>query len=322
MADDEAERAFFEAQAQNEEDPMSPEVTGEPPDSPISDGYDPMQTLQSQYSAPLASDEMDSASSASPVPDPSIAHPLRPSSLPQDAQSTQQSSHAPAQTLSGAEAETSTTAMHPSDIPVHPGSQEMRGHIGSEGAGEEDGGEAEYEPPAALSHVQDVASVSADVPQHSVSQAMNENVSSSDVSQQQTVSDKITPQDVPNSFSVPASSHVGISSQSVSASEHAHNEPQTQAQQTSTEPGKSQTPAIPEASSAPRGRLPHDRVGILEDRIQADPRGDMEAWLELISEHRSRNKIEGARQVYERFLGVFPAAVSTSWHRSTSYADS
>jgi cleavage stimulation factor subunit 3 len=59
----------------------------------------------------------------------------------------------------------------------------------------------------------------------------------------------------------------------------------------------------------PKARLPHDRVGILEDRIKEDPRGDLDAWLSLISEHRKRNKIADARAVYERFFKVFPSAV-------------
>lgn len=58
-----------------------------------------------------------------------------------------------------------------------------------------------------------------------------------------------------------------------------------------------------------RARLPHDKVGILEDRIADDPKGDWDAWLTLISEHRKRNKIEDARSVYERFFKVFPSAV-------------
>jgi cleavage stimulation factor subunit 3 len=62
-------------------------------------------------------------------------------------------------------------------------------------------------------------------------------------------------------------------------------------------------------ASAPKGRLPHDRIGILEDRIKEDPRGDLEAWRSLISEHRKRNKFEDARAVYERFFKVFPQAV-------------
>ncbi|KAH0537258.1 mRNA 3'-end-processing protein rna14 [Glutinoglossum americanum] len=62
------------------------------------------------------------------------------------------------------------------------------------------------------------------------------------------------------------------------------------------------------ATVAPKARLPHDRVGILEDRIKEDPKGDMEAWLALIHEHRKRNKMEEARKVYERFFKVFPMA--------------
>jgi len=60
----------------------------------------------------------------------------------------------------------------------------------------------------------------------------------------------------------------------------------------------------------PKTRLPQDRVGILEDRIADDPRGDIDAWLSLISEHRNRNKLDDARAVYERFFKVFPSAVS------------
>ena len=67
-------------------------------------------------------------------------------------------------------------------------------------------------------------------------------------------------------------------------------------------------PLTPSAS-APRARLPHDTIGILEDRIKEDPRGDIQAWLHLLNEHKKRGKTEDARSVYERFLGVFPAAV-------------
>lgn len=61
--------------------------------------------------------------------------------------------------------------------------------------------------------------------------------------------------------------------------------------------------------SLPKARLPHDRVGILEDRIREDPRGDIDAWLSLISEHKKRNKLEDARNTYEKFFKVFPSAV-------------
>ena len=62
-------------------------------------------------------------------------------------------------------------------------------------------------------------------------------------------------------------------------------------------------------ASVPKGRLPHDKIGILEDRIKEDPRGDLDAWRSLISEHRKRNKFDDAAAVYERFFKVFPQAV-------------
>ena len=73
-----------------------------------------------------------------------------------------------------------------------------------------------------------------------------------------------------------------------------------------TVPGQAPTPV----SSLPKARLPNDRVGMLEDRIKEDPRGDMEAWLDLIKEHQARNKLEEARRAYDRFFQVFPSAVS------------
>ena len=62
-------------------------------------------------------------------------------------------------------------------------------------------------------------------------------------------------------------------------------------------------------SAAPKARLPHDKIGILEDRTKEDPQGDLDAWLSLINEHKKRGKLEDARSVYERFLVVFPSAV-------------
>ncbi|MCJ1291561.1 mRNA 3'-end-processing protein rna14 [Xylographa carneopallida] len=63
------------------------------------------------------------------------------------------------------------------------------------------------------------------------------------------------------------------------------------------------------STSAPsKARLPHDKIGLLEDRIKEDERGDMDAWLSLIGEYRKRGKIEEARKVYERYFTVFPSA--------------
>jgi len=67
-------------------------------------------------------------------------------------------------------------------------------------------------------------------------------------------------------------------------------------------------------TSLPKARLPQDTTGLLEDRIKEDPRGDIDAWLALISEHRKRNKLDDARAVYDRFFKVFPQAVSDLLH--------
>ncbi|KTW27222.1 cleavage polyadenylation factor subunit RNA14 [Pneumocystis jirovecii RU7] len=65
-----------------------------------------------------------------------------------------------------------------------------------------------------------------------------------------------------------------------------------------------------------RKRLSHDRVGQLEDQIAFDER-DSSSWLKLIKEYQNRNKIDQARNTYERFLKVFPTAAQ-QW---IDYAD-
>ncbi|KAH6637427.1 hypothetical protein C7974DRAFT_141142 [Boeremia exigua] len=64
----------------------------------------------------------------------------------------------------------------------------------------------------------------------------------------------------------------------------------------------------PAPAALPKARLPQDRIGILNDRIQEDPRGDIEAWLSLIDEQRKRHKYDEARDVFNRFLAQFPTA--------------
>ena len=67
----------------------------------------------------------------------------------------------------------------------------------------------------------------------------------------------------------------------------------------------------PTNAALPKPRLPHDKLGMLEDRIKDDPRGDIDAWLGLIDEHKKRAKLEDARSTFERFLAVYPFAVGT-----------
>jgi len=72
------------------------------------------------------------------------------------------------------------------------------------------------------------------------------------------------------------------------------------------------------AQSAPLAhRLPHDKVGQLEDRIQDDPKADTDAWMTLISHYKEKDQPDNARKVYDRFLAVFPSAVRTNPQRRT-----
>ena len=53
-----------------------------------------------------------------------------------------------------------------------------------------------------------------------------------------------------------------------------------------------------------------DPVALLEARVKQDPRGDMDAWLNLIADHRRSSRLDQARTTYNRFLEIFPQAVS------------
>lgn len=61
---------------------------------------------------------------------------------------------------------------------------------------------------------------------------------------------------------------------------------------------------------AKSSRLAHDTIGILEDRIKEDPRGDPGAYFELIQEYKNRNKQDDVRATFDRYLAVFPRDVS------------
>ena len=53
-------------------------------------------------------------------------------------------------------------------------------------------------------------------------------------------------------------------------------------------------------------------AALFEARINEDPRGDMEAWLNLIADYRRNGRIDDARGVYNRFVEVFPHSVSVA----------
>lgn len=121
----------------------------------------------------------------------------------------------------------------------------------------------------------------------------------------------VTPRDLQSPIQNQDDSHSGaLSSNTLSVnSSVAGVTPSLQAPTTQTLTSAAPSTSV-QSTSAPKARLPHDRTGILEDRIKEDPRGDIDAWLSLISEHRKRNKLDDARAVYERFFKVFPQAVS------------
>lgn len=53
-----------------------------------------------------------------------------------------------------------------------------------------------------------------------------------------------------------------------------------------------------------------DPVTLFEARIKEDPRGDMDAWVNLIAEHRRNNRLDDVRKIYNQFLENFPQSVS------------
>lgn len=72
-----------------------------------------------------------------------------------------------------------------------------------------------------------------------------------------------------------------------------------------------------QAAQSVQTRDPNDTIGILEDRVKEDPRGDMDAWLSLIAEHRRNDQLDELRGVYDRFVQVFPQAVSRTSMKET-----
>ena len=149
---------------------------------------------------------------------------------------------------------------------------------------------------------------------HSLSNASLKQLSTADVSMQNDVQDQPPSEVVQNGIShtVPNLAAVlpnmGASSHIVPTAMPTETLPVPQV--TQPEPFSTQKPLVPPTAIA-RARLPHDRIGILEDRIKEDLRGDLDAWLSLISEHRKRGKVNDARNIYDRFFTVFPQAVSS-----------
>lgn len=302
MAEDEAEKAFFQAQAMNagSGEYNATEVQGA--DSSDSDDYDPSKTLQDEYSASLTNSKP--SENISPIPAPSDPSPSNQTSFLSETGPSQQASGAYTSQISPQAESQASASVPPSGAPMQSKTRTIGGFV-VEDEDEDDQRDADYEPPAVLG-VEDMNTTAVNLPQ-TFSGNANQSTSTPDVSLQDAEQNPVSSQNVPNSsYSVAAVSKNDVSSLPGQVS---YNSPALQSGNVPGSPASTPASAPPSAS---RGRLPHDRVGILEDRIQEDPRGDIPAWLELISEHRSRNRIDSARDVYERFLKVFPSAVSIS----------
>ena len=287
MAEEEAEEAFFQAQAKNAEAEAAKYNTGEGQgaDSSDSDDYDPSKTLQDEFAASLTGSKENE--NISPIAPPS-------------------DSNHPDQTPSQAESPGSTSGLPPTASTQQPEAKTVGGFVvEDEDEDIDEQKDAEYEPPAVLD-VEDVNTTSVNTPQQTFSGNANQSTSTPDVSSQGAEQDSANQDNVPNS----SYSSVDVSKNdvpSVSGQVPYNSQQETRPENVPASPSSNSTSA---PLSASRGRLPHDRVGILEDRVREDPRGDISAWLELINEHISRNKIDNARDVFERFFRVFPSAVS------------
>jgi cleavage stimulation factor subunit 3 len=307
MAEEDAEQAFFQAQAMsNEYDPAGVAQGGELADSEEEEeeDYDPSNTLHDEYSVSIAEhNQNDTPAAESNDPSSSYAAQFNPqdsyqpdgddSSKIQDSANTSQPPSRP---------DSQTPVFEPSStLHVQPKTKTIGGFVVDDDDEDEEEGEdddkdeAEYEPPGVLETIEHGGPISAE-------KNANETVSTSGVSIQPLVPDHMaSSKDVSNN-AVPFHSASSVPGHNL------YSELVQQAGESTDSNAPTPTP-LAAVSAASRGRLPHDRVGLLEDRIKEDPRGDIIAWIELIAEHRSRNRLDNAREVYERFFKVFPSAV-------------
>lgn len=295
MADDEAERAFFQAQAmeaQSDNQVVATEDETEDKEDEDEDEYDPSKPLGEQYQA-LADpqqqdsrdeDATDSNAADSPKDDTDTAAdaPAAPQNPPQD----ESQSSTPAQT---------------EVVAPKPQIKTIGGFVDEDDEDEEDNDEGDYEPPAAL-EVDAANAMPMNMSEDPSSGIENQNTSL-DVSSHLAAQNDASMPDVANS------SYSSVPVPNIDPSASGQPSWTAVALDGSAQNSTAQTP-VPDESAASAGRLPHDRVGILQDRVDQDPRGDLGAWLELIAEHRSRNRLDSARETYESFLKVFPTAVS------------
>lgn len=270
-------------------------------DSISSDEYDPAQAVQSSdpnQNLSLDTSNFDALSASSPPPMTSDPPPTAQLSL--DTSATK--AHAQSELRSRDSSSSSSAERHPEPETDGNGDGPLQGDQ------EQSGGAKQSSTDGRLGIDRDVTDPAASLSNTSINR-----LSTKDVLIQNDVQDQSASAVVQNGVSSTDSNrsvvspHVGT----ISSSEFAAKPPQpVSAAETIDAVSSAVEQATTPSVAAPKLRLPHDRIGILEDRIKEDPRGDLDAWLNLIGEHRKRGKLEDARKAYERFLGVFPSCVS------------
>ena len=309
MADE--EKAFLNSlQAANEAAEglnQSDGASGQQTESNSSDEYDPSKALKADVLSPLSAQY-----AQAPSLDPSLhdqlssnsAIPMTSASIPSAHLNGTQFDH---QSLSRSMSPTSSQSSEDSAVVTtrqDPGSGGHTNRVDEGSAVKSRGDEGALD--------KGLNSLPPPVSDSSLNNSTN-HVSADNVQIQNNVQDHSAPATVQNSVTdtVPNLAAVipdtGASSHSESTVKPAETLPAPTA--TNANASKSAQPPTPNIP-APRARLPHDTIGILEDRIKEDPRGDLQAWLHLINEHKKRGKIDDACNVYERFLAIFPSAVS------------
>jgi cleavage stimulation factor subunit 3 len=307
MADEEVSTSVEQAEEASEDSVGYAAQADNTADASDSDEYDPSSSLQDHFGDAAPADDNE----AKDQYDPTVSQPLTssltrdPSLPPSDPAHHPNPNLRPSQTPSRSESRASQSASA-STSHVQTKAKTIGGCVvEDEDEDEDDKGEAEYEPPG----VEDVGLGSAGMIERPISENANKSVSTSGVSVHTLLPVMASFQDFSNNSPSRPSSAVPPNGGSFTG-QNLYNVYTSQAGYLNDSSAPTPTSATHIGPAATKGRLPHDLVGLLEDRIRDDPRGDISAWLELINEHRSRNRIDSAREVFERFLKVFPAAVS------------
>lgn len=304
---DEAEQSFLAAQkAMMQEQGANGGVIEGSADTPDSDDYDPSATLPQDFSVP-AEIQQEHSASARPI-----------FTLPEDAS-------APHALLSPSQVRPSSTpaaqdASSKTHFPTSTASAQTQPRLKGGFVIEDDDDEDVEEDEVKDGDVYDSAdgmevsvAVAAADPQSSLS-----STDSSQVSIQGGVQASQKASNVSNGASdlVPSSTAVqnGDALLRDSTATPTQTLPNIQVKISQT-PSNNGTPT----SALPKARLAHDTLGILEDRIKEDPRGDMDAWLSLLGELRSRNKKDEVRHVYDDFFKEFPLAVRSPFLHDVAF---